>query len=858
VGRKQGGETDNLVAVADGGIGKTGWTQEGIEQAFEGVRARARPRADEIQRTLAVLAGGHECEVRIRKAWDEGTGPVQTRRVRPGEHEEAALWVAMEGRWSSVTGVYVTLNPLQSDPERRGKAKDEDVRRREWFFIDVDPVRPRECNATDAEKGAAERVAGEVRSFLREQGFPDPVYCDSGNGYHLLYRIDLPNDADAEALVRRSLQALAARFDTAGVKIDPKVCNASRLTKLYGTTVRKGEITEDRPVRESRMLEVPDPLEVVPRGLLERLAAEVPVEAPRNKVVAVRAPQPAPATLPAPTGDRAALVRRAWHYVKQCPPAISGQGGHDQTFKAAVILTRGFGLTFEEAAAVMLDYNKRCVPPWTLGELAHKLLDAREKSIAPFGYLLREGDPADPSRLATTFLAGGVYRFWRGSVWRYEGDRYVEVAEADLKAHLTAHIEAELDRGRRQGDHRGQQEGKGRGRRRRKGKKGPGGQPRRRLTFGTSLLNATLQSLKGKAFLDQARVAMPSMIGQGARDLLALKNGLLDLDTGELLPHTPDWFSSTCLPYEYDPELACPTFLAAVERVTGGDEEKARLLQEWFGYNLIPCTDAQKFLILHGEGANGKSALCAALEALLGPENVSHVSLGELGESFGLAPTLGKLANISADMSQLDRLAEGKLKQLTSGDGVTVNRKFLPAVTAKPTARLTLATNNLPRFSDRSQGLERRAILLPCDAVIPEGERVPGMDKPSFWAESGELPGLLNWALEGLDRLRKNHFRFTDPAACTRAKQDHLDDCNPARAFLRDCCEAAPGEATFSADLYQAFERWCEQEGKTPLPASEFGKQVRRAYPVADAIKMKRAGKAERAWVGVRLLPPAS
>src|SRR5262249_54524254 len=150
------------------------------------------------------------------------------------------------------------------------------------------------------------------------------------------------------------------------------------------------------------------------------------------------------------------------------------------------------------------------------------------------------------------------------------------------------------------------------------------------------------------------------------------------------------------------------------------------------------------------EGANGKSVVCAVLQGLLGEGNVSTVPLELFADKFRLAGTLGKLANLVAEVGELDRVAEGQLKAFVGGDAMEFERKFKAAFTARPTARLVLATNNPPAFSDKSDGIWRRMLLLEFGVQIPEEERVAGMDSVGWWAEAGELSGVLNWALAGL------------------------------------------------------------------------------------------------------------
>ena len=182
-------------------------------------------------------------------------------------------------------GVYWTLNPVNPAllaraanrtkvVGKKGNATgDQHVLRRRWLLIDCDPQRPAGISSTDAEKELAHRAILAIRDYLREDaGWPAPILADSGNGYHLLYRIDL--SADDGGLVQRCLQALGSRFDTDRVKVDTSVFNPSRICKLYGTQARKGDSTQDRPHRRARVLEIPEPVELVRAELLEALAVE--------------------------------------------------------------------------------------------------------------------------------------------------------------------------------------------------------------------------------------------------------------------------------------------------------------------------------------------------------------------------------------------------------------------------------------------------------------------------------------------------------------------------------------------------------------------------------------------------------
>lgn len=190
-------------------------------------------------------------------------------------------------------GIYITLNEINPAllsrranrietrlSPKEATTADADIIRRRWLPVDIDPKRPSGISSTDREHAAALKVTEDVAGFLAEFfGFPAAIRADSGNGAHLLYRIDLPNNDESRTLIERCLKALGAAFDKPpaedrpGWEIDQTTFNAARIWKLYGTRAQKGDNTPERPHRRARILEVPEAIEVVPREALDRLAA---------------------------------------------------------------------------------------------------------------------------------------------------------------------------------------------------------------------------------------------------------------------------------------------------------------------------------------------------------------------------------------------------------------------------------------------------------------------------------------------------------------------------------------------------------------------------------------------------------
>lgn len=344
---------------------------------------------EEARRALAVLTAG----------WP---GPVGTRGIRrgtvtgealfpPGDPAAAAAHAAAVSR-SGYTP-YVVINPFL--PGHAGALKDAFVGRRRWLLIDVDPCKPadhKDDPATDAEKDAATQLAHDALAWLTAAGWPEPVQIDSGNGYYLLYRIDLANDGPARELVSQVLHAVKQRFlhDPRG-KIDTTVCNAARLAKLPGGLAVKGAQSAERPYRRCRLVHAPEAAGVVTAEQLADLAGAVEMTKAQRQAF----DKAESAMRGRVTGGQTAESRAA-AYLAAVPGAVSGQRGHAATLWAARVLVKGFLLSQAQALGLMRDcYNPRCSPPWSERELEHKVEQAAAVPFGkPDGWMLTDDAPA--------------------------------------------------------------------------------------------------------------------------------------------------------------------------------------------------------------------------------------------------------------------------------------------------------------------------------------------------------------------------------------------------------------------------------------------------------------------------------
>ena len=174
----------------------------------------------------------------------------------------------------------------------RHTTADANIQERRWLYIDVDPLRPAGISSSEEEHQAAIACGERIKDFLVNRGWPQPVVADSGNGCHLHYRLPaVPLDADGDALIKRCLEAISAKFSNACVKVDTVMDNRSRIAKLYGTVARKGDATPQRPHRLAKILEEPERAAPVPFELLEQLAAEaaMPEASPHREPPAAHA-----------------------------------------------------------------------------------------------------------------------------------------------------------------------------------------------------------------------------------------------------------------------------------------------------------------------------------------------------------------------------------------------------------------------------------------------------------------------------------------------------------------------------------------------------------------------------------------
>lgn len=330
---------------------------------------------------------------------------------------------------------------------------------------------------------------------------------------------------------------------------------------------------------------------------------------------------------------------------------------------------------------------------------------------------------------------------------------------------------------------------------------------------------------------------------------ISLAGGALNPETREVLAHDPDRLNRRSLPFGYNPDAVAPRWTWFLNTSLPGDPEAHDFLAEWFGYVLTGRTDQQKMASLVGKKRSGKSTVTRVLTALLGTEAVTGTDLGSIASHFGRADLIGKALAVMGDVRWNARNAGEAvpfLLRIIGEDPMTVPRKHRDDWTGRIGARFMMTGNDTPVFSDRSNAMAARMIHV----VFPisfEGREDFGLEHDLL----AELPGILNWALDGLDRLNKQG-RFTVPASGAEEDAAVRRGSNPIGAFAEDWCVFEAGAATRLDDLWTAYTEWCRREGLPGAGRKEiFSKELRGQNALGPA---RRVGQAKTSWVdGVQL-----
>jgi putative DNA primase/helicase len=301
----------------------------------------------------------------------------------------------------------------------------------------------------------------------------------------------------------------------------------------------------------------------------------------------------------------------------------------------------------------------------------------------------------------------------------------------------------------------------------------------------------------------------------------------------------------------YKEDAVCRKWDKFLYEVTNGDVELMDVLQEYCGYCLLPSTKFEKSIILLGSGANGKSTFLNVWSHVIGKENISNVSMDELGNPFSRISMYGKLINLSSEMDASEVSNSSYFKSIVSGDSIEASYKFKSSISFRPFCKLMFAMNSLPKIRDREMGFYRKVIFVPfnqCFVGAPNRRLADELTE--------EAPGILAWAIRGLERLYANNG-FTISKASDRILDMFRKENNTGYSYIYDNIELSPMEHEDWIHwdiLYEAYKDDILKNGQKPLGSTSLWKEMVSQFgtKIGKERKYDTQGKRSVVVTGVR------
>lgn len=295
---------------------------------------------------------------------------------------------------------------------------------------------------------------------------------------------------------------------------------------------------------------------------------------------------------------------------------------------------------------------------------------------------------------------------------------------------------------------------------------------------------------------------------------LNFTNGVYNLRTGEMLPHSPDLYLTTQLPFDYEPDAECPLWLrfldqVLIDRSGAPSPETIRFVQQAFGYSLTTHTKYEVSFWLQGGGSNGKSTLLNILGAMNGTAAIS-LNLGMLErDTYQLAELAGVRVVMCSESPVGLKVADSTIKALVSGEPMSVRSPYGKPFQLEPVCKVWWAMNNPPRVADTSDGFWRRVRVIPFRASFDDSGAKPDIELKHKLIN--ELPGIFNWSLAGLEDL--NQSGWAKSPEIIEATEAYRKSNDVEKAFIDSECIMDSDARTPGNELYEEYRTWCSTTG---------------------------------------------
>ena len=314
------------------------------------------------------------------------------------------------------------------------------------------------------------------------------------------------------------------------------------------------------------------------------------------------------------------------------------------------------------------------------------------------------------------------------------------------------------------------------------------------------------------------------------QSLLNTPNGIINLRTGELMPHDLTRYITKITNTEYTDKIDCPLWEQFLNDIFDSDTELIRYIQKAIGYSLTGSTQEQCIFFCYGDGSNGKSTFIDVIKDMLGDyaSNVQSKSLAVKQNSGSSSEDIARLYGArfvsSSESNEGERLDESLIKQLTGGDTVTASKKYEHEFEFTPEFKLWMSTNHKPIIRGTDSGIWRRVRLIPFTVHISDDKK----DKNLKHKLKQELPGILHWAVEGCLMWQREGFKA--PTAIVAATADYRSEMDTIGAFIKDCCTIGEGYTEKAQSLFKAYLTWAKENNEYEKTSTAFGREIAKRY----------------------------
>lgn len=753
-------------------------------------------------------------------------------------------------------GVYITANPVKKELLARSvnrvksfahvTTKDDEIFERRIIAIDIDPCRPKGISSTNRERNKALTVANEIQKWLANHDVEPQVLASSGNGIHLIYRVNWQNDVATSSVYSEFLKIVAMRFGNDECDIDASIFNPSRVLRLYGTMACKGDSTPERPHRIAKIVSnlSGNYISAQHIHLISEIMLEEIPEAVRTNKSTIVIPGPIMPGKPKTRYDlREYDVVGAFKaaglyigntsspnmYAVKCPNEDSHSGDGGKTDTAIWVNDDGRMPGFH-------CYHSHCTTI-KIQEAAHFLGNAEE-----FGAKVRPlsefdlTDQGNSDRIVSAFgdYVGYIPEYKALAVYTKYG-RWVINPKGSVV--LDMHLDAL------------------RSFREECFKIGDGEYRKKALKFCTNSEN--WPSMRNLLARMQARSDIEISVGHFDVSAWHINtpNGYVDIRDGSVQENNPNHRCMKQTNVKYDSTATCHKFDQFLLSVFCGDVELVEYFWRVIGYSVTGSVREQVFFVMVGNGSNGKSTLVEILSRVLGDYSApapSTLLIENKGDRHPteIASVQGRRMVYTSETGEGRRLAEELVKSLTGGEQLSARRMYGDFFSFIPTHKLWLGTNYKPIVRGTDDGIWRRIHLIPFNAKFQTPEVAkpgdPLCDKKLVDEMDTELEGILAKAIRSAGEWYRDGL--CPPPQVLEEVRAYREDQDTLGTFIAECVEDVDDGCISSSVLYSKYVEWAKSNGESILSNRMFSIHFeKRGYR-----KRKSSGSF---WVGVKYVP---